>query len=191
MKIKLWTIIRIVTLLTSVVTLVLVLEKPAPVAQAPQTSTGTAANRSVDPQPPNQATAQPERTAAQAYSWPGSGGNSAVSSTSSQLPSQPVQNSPAQSPTASAPNINSEEVGAALAQARQERSCGELSPDSNVGSGAPTIKDQKVSFEGDVVHGQFLAEDRRQRCLGDNLGPPWARKMDTPRSIRPSSKSET
>ena len=43
MKIKLWTIIRIVTLLTSVVTLVLVLEKPAPVAQ-PQTPAAIAAN---------------------------------------------------------------------------------------------------------------------------------------------------
>jgi hypothetical protein len=45
-------------------------------------------------------------------------------------------------------------VGAALAQATGA----EISPDSNVGSGAPTIKDQQVSFEGDVVHGQFLAE---------------------------------
>lgn len=34
-----------------------------------------------------------------------------------------------------------------------------LSPDTNVGGGAaPTIKDQQVSFEGDVVHGQFLTE---------------------------------
>jgi hypothetical protein len=35
---------------------------------------------------------------------------------------------------------------------------GALSPDSNVGSGAPTIKDQQVSFDGDVVRGQFLTE---------------------------------
>ena len=32
------------------------------------------------------------------------------------------------------------------------------SPDSNIGSGAPTIKDQQVSFDGDLVHGQFLTE---------------------------------
>jgi hypothetical protein len=51
-------------------------------------------------------------------------------------------------------HLNSQEVGAALAQATGA----ELSPDSNVGSGAPTIKDQQVSFEGDVIHGQFLAE---------------------------------
>src|SRR5208283_2086253 len=51
-----------------------------------------------------------------------------------------------------------DEVGAALAQAVGAAGAGELSADSNVGSGAPTIKDQQVSFEGDVVHGQFLTE---------------------------------
>jgi hypothetical protein len=35
---------------------------------------------------------------------------------------------------------------------------GELKPDSNIGSGAPTIKDQQVAFDGDTVHGQFLTE---------------------------------
>jgi hypothetical protein len=33
-----------------------------------------------------------------------------------------------------------------------------LTPDTNIGSGAPTIKDQQVSMDGDVVHGQFLTE---------------------------------
>lgn len=28
----------------------------------------------------------------------------------------------------------------------------------NVGSSAPTIKDQQVSMEGDIVHGKFLTE---------------------------------
>jgi len=55
-------------------------------------------------------------------------------------------------------HLNSQEVGAALAQATGAAGSGELSPDTNIGSGAPTIKDQQVSFEGDVVHGQFLAE---------------------------------
>lgn len=31
-----------------------------------------------------------------------------------------------------------------------------LSPDSNVGSGEPTIKDQQVTMDGDIVHGKFL-----------------------------------
>ena len=33
-----------------------------------------------------------------------------------------------------------------------------LTPDSNVGAAAPAIKDQQVSFDGDIVHGQFLTE---------------------------------
>jgi len=33
-----------------------------------------------------------------------------------------------------------------------------LSPDSNVGSGEPTIKDQQVTMDGDVIHGKFLTE---------------------------------
>jgi hypothetical protein len=35
-----------------------------------------------------------------------------------------------------------------------------LTPDSNVGDGAPNIniKDQKVTYDGDTVHGQFLTE---------------------------------
>jgi hypothetical protein len=33
-----------------------------------------------------------------------------------------------------------------------------LSPDSNLGSGAPDIKDQQVTMDGDIVHGKFLTE---------------------------------
>lgn len=33
-----------------------------------------------------------------------------------------------------------------------------LSPDSNVGSSTPNIKDQQVTMEGDIVHGRFLTE---------------------------------
>ena len=35
---------------------------------------------------------------------------------------------------------------------------GPSSPDSNVGSGEPNIKDQQVTTEGDLVHGRFLTE---------------------------------
>ena len=52
-----------------------------------------------------------------------------------------------------------------------------LSSDSNIGSAAPTIKDQQVSFDGDVVHGQFLTEIAGKDVwitisghLGDNDG---------------------
>jgi hypothetical protein len=53
-------------------------------------------------------------------------------------------------------HINSEEISAVLAQSLG--TAGALTPDSNIGSAAPTIKDQSVSFDGDVVHGQFLTE---------------------------------
>lgn len=33
-----------------------------------------------------------------------------------------------------------------------------LSPDSNIGSGMPNIKDQQVTMDGDVIHGRFLTE---------------------------------
>jgi len=133
MKIKLWTIIRLVTLLVSVVTLVLVLKKPAPVAQ-PQTPASIAANAQSFGQKMEEFS-----QAAQAASVPSGGGYQTAASASQ--PKAEV-------------HLNSQEVGAALAQATGA----ELPPDSKVGSGAPTIKDQQVSFEGDVIHGQFLAE---------------------------------
>jgi hypothetical protein len=51
-------------------------------------------------------------------------------------------------------------VSAVLAQALGSAGSGsgELNPDASLGSGAPNIKDQQVSFEGDTVHGQFLTE---------------------------------
>ncbi len=33
-----------------------------------------------------------------------------------------------------------------------------LSPDSNLGSGTPNIKDQQVTMDGDIVHGKFLTD---------------------------------
>ena len=55
-------------------------------------------------------------------------------------------------------HINSDEISAVLAQSLGTAGASGLTPDSNVGSGAPAIKDQNVSFDGDVVHGQFLTE---------------------------------
>jgi hypothetical protein len=45
-----------------------------------------------------------------------------------------------------------------LSQAAQSAGGGELSPDSEVGDGEPNIKDQQVTYEGDLVHGRFLTE---------------------------------
>jgi hypothetical protein len=154
MKIKLDRIISIATLGASLVAIVLVLKKPAPVAH-PQTPAAIAANA----QSFGQKMDQLEQAAQQAPTA-SSGDYQAAPS-----PSQPSQN---QQTVSSSPQLvtkpkaevrlNSDEVGAALAQAVGAAGVGELSADSNLGSGAPTIKDQQVSFEGDVVHGQFLTE---------------------------------
>jgi hypothetical protein len=145
MKLKLDRIISIATLVASLVAVVLVLKKPVPVAQK-QTPAAIAANA----QSFGQKMEQLEQAAQQAS--PASGGSySAVPSGNEQtVPSSPQ-------PKAEV-HINSDEVGAALAQAMGAAGTGALSPDSNVGSGAPTIKDQQVSFDGDVVRGQFLTE---------------------------------
>lgn len=144
-------IISLATLGASLIAIVLVLKRPAPVAH-PQTPAAIAANA----QSFDKKIDQLEQAAQQALPAPGS-----------------TYPPPSSSPGASAPgkfvvldsekakaevHINSDEVGAALAQALGVAGTGSLSPDSNLGSGAPTIKDQQVSFEGDVVHGQFLTE---------------------------------
>jgi hypothetical protein len=52
--------------------------------------------------------------------------------------------------------INADEISAVLAQSLGTSSSVPLTPNSNVGDGPPPIKEQQVSFEGDIVHGQFL-----------------------------------
>ncbi len=149
MKIKLDRIVSIATLVASCVAIVLVLKKPAPVAQ-PQTPAAIAANAQSFGQKMEQfeqATQQPAPASGVSYQ------------------PAPVQNQPATSsnqPKAEV-HLNSDEVGAALAQAvgaagASGAGTGELSPDSGLGGGEPNIKDQRVSFEGDTVHGQFLTE---------------------------------
>jgi hypothetical protein len=140
MKIKLRTIIRIVVLLSTVVAVVLVLKKPAPVAQ-PQTAAAIAANAQSFDQKMEQFA-----QAVQASPAPGNGYQRTASATQPTSASSPL--------TKAEVHLSSHEVGAALAQAT---GTGELSPDSDIGTGAPVIKDQRVSFEGDLVHGQFLA----------------------------------
>jgi hypothetical protein len=146
MKIKLRNIIRIVILLSTVVVTVLVLKKPAPVAQ-PQTPAAIAANA----QSFGQKMEQLELAAQQSPS-PSRGSYQAASQ--NQAGGSSVRSSGLQSKVEV--NINSDEVEAALSQAVSDPS-GSLSPDSNAGTGSPTIKEQHVSFEGDVVRGQFLA----------------------------------
>jgi hypothetical protein len=149
-KIKLDRIISIATLVASLVAVVLVLKKPAPVAQ-PQTPSAIAANA----QSFGQKMEQFEQAVQQAP--PAASGNYQTSSS-------PNPATTSSDPQAKAEvHLNSDEVGAALAQAVGAAGSGaaggaELSPDSNLGGGQPNIKDQQVSFDGDTVHGQFLTE---------------------------------
>ena len=149
MKFKFDRIISIATLVASLVAIVLVLKRPAPVAprQAPATIAEHAQSFDQKMAQFEQATQQED---AQTEQQPSSSSDTAE-------PASP-QPSPvaAQSPKAKAEvHINSDEISAVLAQALGGSG---LTPNSNVGSGAPTIKDQQVSFDGDVVHGQFLTE---------------------------------
>jgi hypothetical protein len=150
MKIKLDRIVSIATLVASCVAIVLVMKKPAPVAQ-PQTPAAIAANAQSFGQKMEQfeqATQQPASASSVNYQT---------------APAQNQQSIPSSAQPKAEVHLNSDEVGAALAQAvgaagAAGAGAGELSPDSNLGGGEPNIKDQRVNFEGDTVHGQFLTE---------------------------------
>jgi hypothetical protein len=130
MKLKLNRIISIGTLLASLIAVVLVLKKPAPVGRslAPASIAVDAQSFDLKMAEFDQATQTP-----------------ADSLTTSDVASE--------SPKAEV-RINSDEVNAALAQSLG--TSGASTPTSAVDSGAPTIKDQQISFDGDLVHGQFL-----------------------------------
>lgn len=151
MKIKLDRIISIATLVASLVAIVLVLKRPAPVAQ-PQTPAAIAVNAERF----GQKMEQFEQAVQQA---PASSGANYQA-----VPLQNPQIVPSTGQPKAEVHLSSNEVGAALAQAvglagsAGSTGSGALSLDSNLGSGQPNIKDQQVSFEGDTVHGQFLTE---------------------------------
>ncbi|MGA8868224.1 MAG: hypothetical protein WB510_14715 [Candidatus Sulfotelmatobacter sp.] len=153
-KLKIDRIISIATLMASLVAIFLVLKKPAPVAQ-PQAPAAIAAHA----QSFDQKMAQLQQAAIRA-SQPAASDTTPPSQTSSppSAPEQPATTASDQ-PKPEV-RLSSDEVGAALAQALGVAADGAsaLSPDSNIGSAAPAIKDQQISFDGDVVHGQFLTE---------------------------------
>lgn len=141
-KLKIDRIISIATLLASVTAILLVIRKPAPVGP-PQTPAAIAAHA----QSFDQKMADFQLAVEQSSTVP--------QSTGVALPGTPVGAVPADNPKPEV-HMSSDEVSAILAQSLG--SAGQLTPDSNIGSGAPTIKDQSVTFDGDVVHGQFLTE---------------------------------
>jgi len=148
MKLKLDRIISIATL-AAMVAIFLVLRKPTPVVvQVPAATVAPAQSSGQPMEQREQATQQPS---------PASGGSYAAAPAPAQTP---LQNQPAvaSSPQPKAqPQFGSGGISALL-QAAQSAGGGELSPDSEVGDGEPTIKDQQVTYEGDVVHGRFLTE---------------------------------
>jgi hypothetical protein len=140
MKLKIDRIISIATLIAALVAIILVLKKPAPVAQPQAPAAIVEHAQSFD-----QKMADFQQAAQQSQP-------NAPQPTAAADPAQPAS-------LASKPevHINSDEVSAVLAQALGAGTSG-LTPNSNVGSGAPVIKDQQVSMDGDQVHGQFLTE---------------------------------
>ncbi len=147
MKIKLDRIISIATLLAAVAAIVLVLKKPAVVVQ-PQAPAGAAHVQSFEQK------AGPAEPVAQTAP--------ATSYSSNYLPPQNQTSSNSQAiPQSRGDAHNSDEVGNVLSKmlgAAGAAGAGGLSPDANLGSGEPNIKDQQVTYEGDVVHGRFLTE---------------------------------
>ena len=129
-KFKIDRIISVTTLLVSLVALVLVLKKPAPVAHAQAPAAIAEHAQAFDQKMAEFARA----TQSQA--------NNASDTSASARPKAEVR-------------LNSEEISAVLAQSLGNAGTAGVSPDSGA---APTIKDQQVSFDGDLVHGQFLAE---------------------------------
>ena len=134
MKLKFDRIISIVTLVASVIAIVLVVERPAPVSHGQDPAAIAQHAQSFD-----QKMAEFE----QATHPRGSG--SATFATDTANPKAEVR-------------LSSDEVSAVLAQSIGNTGGPALTPISDVGSVAPTIKDQQVSFDGDVVHGQFLTQ---------------------------------
>jgi hypothetical protein len=145
MKFKLDRIISIATLAASLVAIILVLKRPAPVAQ-PQAPAAV-----VHAQPSDQKQAQPEQATQPAqYS---------TAQTSVPPPAASAASPAAPSSKADGHTSNSDEIGAAVAQLMGSATGSSgLSPNSNVGSGTPNIKDQQVTYDGDMVHGRFLTE---------------------------------
>jgi len=145
MRLKLDRIISIATLVASVVAIVLVLKKPAPVQpQAP-----TVIVQQAEPQ---QNAAPPTQIPSPAYTP-----TPAYAATPAGSPTPAPQAAPANAKPAV--QAGSNEVSSALAKMLGSMGGAmNLTPDSNVGSSMPNIKDQQVTMDGDIVHGRFLTE---------------------------------
>jgi hypothetical protein len=144
MKVKIDRIISVATLIASLVAIFLVLKRPAPVAQPQSPQAIEEHARSFD-----EKMAQFNEAAKQ------NGSSDADTNAPSTNAQASTQDSSSSSGDKAEAHLNSDEINAVLAQALGTAG---LTPDSNIGNGAPPIKDQRISFDGDLVHGQFLTE---------------------------------
>lgn len=156
MKLKLDRIISIATLFAALLAIVLVLKRPAPVVQV-QVPAATADHA----QPSAQQAGQLEQAVQQGL--PASSGNYAPPPLQNQTPTQNQQPVASSSQPKAGAHSSTDGISALLAQAAGAAGGGGLSPDVDPeadigGSGEPNIKDQQVTYEGDVVHGRFLTE---------------------------------
>lgn len=143
MRFKLDRIISIATLLASLTAIVLVLRRPSPVAPA-QVPTAVKDRPQAGDQSPVE---RPQLVN-------GVSADSAPPNSAASISPTPVSAAPA---TKSDARVNSDAISGALAK-MLGAGAGGLTPDSEVGSSQPVIKDQQVTMDGDVVHGRFLTE---------------------------------
>lgn len=131
MKLKFNRVVSIVTLVASLIAGVLLLKDPAPVGH-PQA---------------------PAAIAAQAQSFDQKMAEFQQATLSSSVASG--SQDPSSGSLRAEVRLNSDEISAVLAQSTGTSGAA-LTPTSDVGNAARTVKDQHVSFDGDLVHGQFL-----------------------------------
>jgi hypothetical protein len=149
MKLRVDRIISIATLIAAVGAIVLVLKKPAPVAQ-PQAPTVIVEHAAPDQ---NATESRPQIQPTQTSPSPASSPAPAFRAESER------STSAAAASTKSTPAPNSDEMSSMVAKMLGSAgSSSNLTPDSNVGGGMPNIKDQQVTMEGDIIHGRFLTE---------------------------------
>lgn len=146
---KLDRIISVATLLAALTAIVLVLKRPAP---TPVTA----------PQQPA-ALAQSTQSADRSAATPTQDEHPFSSPIYESAPSAPATATaqataaPAASDAKPTAGINSDQVSSAIAK-MLGAGTSNLSPEANVGSGEPVIKDQQVTMDGDIVHGKFLTD---------------------------------
>jgi len=152
MKLNLDRIISLATLIAALTAIVLVLRKPAPVASPKAPAV-------VVQQPPatDHTSAPPPQTQ---QSAPASGVSDAAAPTvATPARSTAPAATGSKSNSSSSTNAQGDAISSALAQMLGGAAgFAALSPDSNVGTGMPVIKDQQVTADGDIVHGKFLTE---------------------------------